>query len=49
MCAEMGINEPTIAKWMGHTSTKTTRKYYIKILSEFEKEQAKIFDTHFDT
>lgn len=49
MCAEQGISESVIAKWMGHTTTKTTRKYYIKILSDFEKEQATKFDTNFDT
>ena len=49
MCAEQGISESVIAKWMGHTTTKTTRKYYIKVLSEFEKEQATKFDTNFDT
>ena len=49
MCAEQGISESVIAKWMGHTTTKTTRKYYIKVLSDFEKEQANKFDTNFDT
>ncbi len=49
MCAETGINEDVIAKWMGHTTTNTTKKYYIKILSDFEKQNANIFDTHFDT
>ena len=49
MCAENGISESVIAKWMGHTTTKTTRKYYIKILSDFEKMQASKFDTNFDT
>ena len=36
MCAESGINENTIAKWMGHGSPSTTRQYYIQVLSEFE-------------
>ena len=49
MCAEQGISESVIAKWMGHTTTKTTRKYYIKVLTDFEKEQAMKFDTNFDT
>lgn len=49
MCAEQGISENVIAKWMGHTTTKTTRKYYIKILGDFELLQAQKFDTNFDT
>lgn len=49
MCAEQGISESVIAKWMGHSTTKTTRKYYIKVLSDFEKQQAQKFDTDFDT
>ena len=48
MCAEMGIQKDVIAKWMGHTTTKTTEKYYIKILSDFEKQQIQNFDNHFD-
>ena len=39
MLAEMGVSDELIAKWMGHTSTNTTKKYYIKVLSDFEKEQ----------
>lgn len=39
MLAEMGMSDEIIAKWMGHTSTTTTKKYYIKVLSDFEKEQ----------
>ena len=39
MLAEMGMSDDIIAKWMGHTSTTTTKKYYIKVLSDFEKEQ----------
>lgn len=48
MCAEMGIEKDVIAKWMGHTTTKTTEKYYIKILSDFEKQQIQKFDNQFD-
>lgn len=44
ICAEMGINEKVIAKWMGHTSTKTTQKFYIKVLSEFEKQEISKFN-----
>ena len=40
ICAEMGVSEKVIAKWMGHTTTKTTQKFYIKVLSEFEKQEA---------
>jgi len=49
MCAEAGINDSIIAKWLGHTNTNTTKKYYIKILSDFEKENISKFDTCFDT
>jgi len=49
MCAENGIAEKVIAKWMGHTNEATTKKYYIKVLSNFEKEQITKFDTKFDT
>ena len=53
ICAENGINENTIAKWLGHGNPSTTKKYYIDVLSDFEKEQAEkintIFDTKFDT
>lgn len=49
MLAEAGINDSVIAKWMGHTNTNTTKKYYIKILSEFEYQNANKFDTYFDT
>lgn len=49
MCAEEGIAPNLIAKWLGHTTTNTTNKYYIKVLNEFEKEQIKRLDTNFDT
>lgn len=41
--AEKGIPEYIIGKWMGHSGTKTTRKYYIKVLEQHEIEQAKKF------
>lgn len=44
MCAEMGIPDNIIAKWMGHASEITTKKYYIKIQTKFEKEQVDIFN-----
>jgi len=43
-CAEMGIPDNIIAKWMGHASEITTKKYYIKIQTKFEKEQIDIFN-----
>lgn len=49
MCAEIGIPDVVIAKWMGHSTTQTTKKYYIKVQSKFEQEQIEIFDTNFDT
>lgn len=39
ICAENGINENTIAKWLGHGSPNTTRQYYIQVLSEFETQE----------
>lgn len=39
MCAENGIAPKVIAKWLGHTTTSTTNKYYIKVLDQYEKEQ----------
>ena len=47
--AENGINENTIAKWLGHGNPSTTKKYYIDVLSDFEKEQAQKINTIFDT
>ncbi len=49
MCAEKGIAPRIIAKWLGHTTTTTTNKYYIKVLDNYEKEQIKLIDTNFDT
>lgn len=49
MCAERGVSPKIIAKWLGHTTTNTTNKYYIKVLDDYEKEQIKLFDTSFDT
>lgn len=40
ICREKGINDEIIAKWLGHTTTNTTRKYYIKVDTEYEREQA---------
>lgn len=48
MCAEQGVNPKIIAKWLGHTTTNTTNKYYIKVLDNYEKEQIKLIDPNFD-
>ena len=48
MCAEIGIPDNIIAKWMGHANEITTKKYYIKIQTKFEKEQIDIFNKNFD-
>lgn len=48
MLAENGITTNIIAKWMGHSNTNTTNKYYIKVLTQFEKEQMQKFDNTFD-
>lgn len=42
-CAEQGISQKVIAKWMGHSKTETTNKYYIKVLDKFEQEEATKF------
>lgn len=39
MLAENGLSDKIIAKWMGHSNTSTTNKYYIKVLTQYEKEQ----------
>lgn len=39
---EKGVNEEVIAKWLGHTNTTTTKKFYIKIDPNFELEQSKL-------
>ena len=49
ICAENGINENTIAKWLGHGNPSTTKKYYIDVLSDFEKEQASKINSIFNT
>ena len=53
MCAENGVQQNVIAKWLGHSNVSTTNKYYIKVLSDYEIEQIKALeskiDTHFDT
>lgn len=42
-CSEQGVSPHVLQKWLGHTSTKTTNKYYIKVLEDFERsEMAKI-------
>ncbi len=48
MLAEQGIQQEIISKWMGHTNTKTTSKYYIKVLSENEQNQINKINNHFD-
>ena len=39
ICAENGITDITIAKWLGHGNPTTTKQYYIDVLNDFEKEQ----------
>lgn len=47
ICAEQGIAEKVIAKWMGHTNTRTTQKYYIKVLNSFEKQEYERLNSSF--
>ena len=43
-CSEQGVSPHVLQKWLGHTSTKTTNKYYIKVLEDFERsEMSKVF------
>ena len=39
--AEQKIDKNLIKKWLGHKSEKTTNSYYIKVLPEFEIDEAK--------
>ncbi len=39
MCAESGIQDYILAKWLGHTNVATTKKYYIKVRTKHENEQ----------
>lgn len=48
MLAEQKIQQEIISKWLGHTNTKTTSKYYIKILNEYETHQVNQLNKHFD-
>ena len=43
MCAEKGIKDATIQKWMGHYDSKFTRETYIDILDEYEQMEAAKF------
>lgn len=48
MLAEQKVQPEIISKWMGHTNTKTTSKYYIKVLSDNESYQVNKLNKHFD-
>lgn len=39
-CKELGVPDEVLAKWLGHTTTHTTQKHYIKVLPDYEKIQA---------
>lgn len=43
-CLEKGVSLKIVSKWLGHTTTKTTEKHYIRILSEFEKQEKNKID-----
>lgn len=38
-CSESGVSPRVLQKWLGHTTAKTTNKYYIKVLEDFEKSE----------
>ncbi len=44
MCAEKGVPSHVLAKWMGHTNSKTTKQYYIKVRPDYEKLEAQKID-----
>ena len=46
--AEAGVNLKTLQKWMGHARVSTTEKYYVKILSDFERKEAEKFTKKID-
>ncbi|MEG1394639.1 MAG: tyrosine-type recombinase/integrase [Clostridia bacterium] len=48
-CAESGISDIVIAKWLGHSSTYVTKKHYEKVLDEFESAQAQKLSQAFCT
>ncbi|NCB48777.1 MAG: hypothetical protein EOM55_04095 [Clostridia bacterium] len=53
ICGEIGIDDMTLAKWMGHGNPNTTKQYYREVLSDFEIKQAEVlnsmFKSEFDT
>lgn len=49
MCAENGVQQNVIAKWLGHTNVTTTNKYYIKVLNDYEQEQIRNLEQKIDT
>lgn len=40
-CMESGVSEKVISKWLGHSNTTTTSKYYEKVQSDFESREAR--------
>lgn len=38
-CGEAGVSDKVLQKWLGHTSAKTTQKYYIKVLPDYERSE----------
>ena len=49
MCAENGVQQNVIAKWLGHTNVTTTNKYYIKVLNDYEREQIRNLEHKIDS
>lgn len=43
-CSENGVALKVLQKWLGHTTEKTTSKYYVKVLDDFEKKEAEKID-----
>ncbi len=44
-CAQHGVAQKVLAKWMGHSKIETTSKYYVKVLPEFELAEIRKIDT----
>ena len=38
-CCEDGVSQNVLQKWLGHTTTRTTNKYYVKVLPDFERSE----------
>lgn len=47
-CMEIGISDKLIAKWLGHSSTATTKAFYEKIQDSYEQENSQKLAENFN-